>query len=82
MEILVSPLLTVSCYLFANLMCRRCPRHLDEDEREHRKYRRLNESDEDFQEEERQRNEIRDEVKHHGEEHLPRENIPEQPEGK
>ncbi len=61
-------------------MCRRCPRHLDEDEGEHREHRRLDESDEDLEEEEWEWNEVRYEVEHHGEEYFSRENIPEEPE--
>lgn len=56
------------------------PRHLDEDEGEHRKYRRLDKPDEDLESQEGQWHEVWDEVEHHREEHFPREHIAEESE--
>lgn len=63
------------------MVCR-SPCHLDKDESEHGEHRRLDESDEDFEEEKWEWHEIRHEVEHHREEHFPREHIAEQSERK
>ncbi len=61
-------------------MFRRRGRHLEKNRYEHREYRRLDESDEDFEEEERKRDEIGHQMQHDRQENFPREDIAEQSE--